>query len=51
MCNKRIRIYLKIIASMGKLLNERSMVGIGIIHNTKEMKCLNTWVKCKTIQA
>ena len=35
MYNKRISIYLKFIASMGKALNERSMVGIGIIHNTK----------------
>ena len=36
MCVKRISIYLKIIASIQKLLNERSMVGIWIIHSTKE---------------
>ena len=36
MCDKRINIYLKFIASIHKLLNERSMVGIRIIHNTKE---------------
>ena len=35
MSDKRTGIYLKFIASMGKALNERSMVGIGIIHNTK----------------
>ena len=35
MYGNRISIYLKVIASMGKALNERSMVGIGIIHNTK----------------
>ena len=36
MCDKRISIYLMVIASMHKALNERSMVGIRIIHNTKE---------------
>ena len=35
MFDKRISIYLKFIASIDKLLNERSMVGIRIIHNTK----------------
>ena len=35
MYDNRICIYLKVIPSMGKALNERSMVGIGIIHNTK----------------
>ena len=35
MCDKRISIYLEVIASIHKLLNERSMVGIRIIHNTK----------------
>ena len=35
MCVKRISIYLKFIASIHKLLNERSMEGIRIIHNTK----------------
>ena len=36
MFDKRIRIYLKFIASIHKLLNERYMVGIRIIHKTKE---------------
>ena len=35
MCDKSISIHLKFIANMGKALNERSMVSIGIIHNTK----------------
>ena len=35
MLDMRISIYLKPIASMHKTLNERSMVGIGVIHNTK----------------
>jgi hypothetical protein len=36
MCDKRTSIYLKVIASMRKVINERSMVGIGNIHDTKE---------------
>ena len=36
MCDKRISIYLNVIASMHKTLNERSMVGIRVIHNTQE---------------
>jgi hypothetical protein len=36
MCDKRRSIYLKVIASMHKAINERSMVGIRIIHNTEE---------------
>ena len=36
MCDKRIRNYLKFIERIHKLLDERSMVGIRIIHNTKQ---------------
>jgi hypothetical protein len=36
MCDKRISIYLKVIASMHQALNKWSMVCIRIIHNTKE---------------
>ena len=36
MCDKRIRIYLMVIAIMHKVLDKWSMVGIRIIHNTKE---------------
>src|SRR6266511_3065783 len=34
-CDKRVSIYLKFIASIHELLDEGSMVGIRIIHNTK----------------
>ena len=37
MCVKRISIYLKFIASMGKALNERSMLGIGSFTTPKKM--------------
>ena len=36
MCEKITSIYLNVIASMHKVRNKRSIVGIGIIHNTKE---------------
>ena len=36
MSDKRTSIYLKVIASMRKAINERPMVGIRIIHNTKK---------------
>ena len=35
MCDKRISSYLEVIASIHKSLNERFMVDIGKIHNTK----------------
>ena len=50
---KGTRIYLNVIASMHKAINERPMVGIRIIHNTKENDMSKTWgnPKCETIQA